>query len=125
MSEKPPEKSPDEHSDPSSAIPSARPLRIRIAEDGSLRLPEEISERLGWLTGSYLAVTVEGSAVRLERVEVDPFAEALRKPDADAFDKILAQQRQSEEDALRSFDDRIREGDVPEPRPEDRPDFWD
>jgi AbrB family looped-hinge helix DNA binding protein len=98
--------------------------RTRIDQDGTLRLPAEVSERLGWKPGTYLEVTLDGDAARLRRIEVDPFEEALRKPDADAFEKLLEKQKKSREDAIRSFDDRVKRGDVPEVRPEDKPDYW-
>ena len=99
-------------------------MRIRIAQDGSLRLPDEVAKPLGWRSGSYLDLEVEGEVVKLRRVEVDPFAAALEKPDEGAFEKILEKQRKSREEAFRSFDERVKRGDVPEVRPEDKPDYW-
>ena len=99
-------------------------MRIRISQDGSLRIPEDVATTLGWRSGSYLEVEVEGEVVKLHRIEVDPFAAALEKPDESAFEKILEKQRKSREDAFRSFDDRVKRGDVPEVRPEDKPDYW-
>ena len=80
--------------------------RIRMLPDGSLRLPEEVLEKLGWQPGSYLEVSMAGGAVQLRRVEVDPFREAAKKPDADAFEKILSQQQKSQEDAFKAFEER-------------------
>ena len=99
-----------------------KPFRIRIAADGSLRLPEAMMQSLGWKTGSFLEVTVEGGDARLHRVEVDPFAEALRKPEPDAFERILAQQKKSQEEAFKGFEEKILE--KPAVRPEDKPDYW-
>ena len=82
----------------------------------------EVVEKLGWSTGSYLQVSVDGDAVKLARVEVDPFAEALKKPDADAFEKILGKQKKSQEEAFKSFEEKLK--DPPEVQPEDRPDYW-
>jgi AbrB family looped-hinge helix DNA binding protein len=101
----------------------AEPLRIRIAPDGSFRLPARVAEKLGWKSGSTLEVVVDGEEVRLRRIEVDPFAEAVKAPDAGAFEKILGQQRQSQEEAFRTFEEKIRKPTEP-PRPEDRPDYW-
>ena len=81
-------------------------------------------EKVAWKAGTYLEVLVEGEAVRLQHVEVDPFAEALKKPDESAFEKILEKQKKSREDALKSFDDKVKRGDLPEARPEDKPDYW-
>ena len=101
----------------------SEPNRIRISPDGSLRLPRDISERLGWTTGSYLEVTVNGDKVELRRVEVDLFAEATKKPDADAFEKIMKKQKESAQKAAEDFEVKIQS--PPPIRPEDRPDFWD
>jgi bifunctional DNA-binding transcriptional regulator/antitoxin component of YhaV-PrlF toxin-antitoxin module len=100
------------------------PSRIRVSPDGSLRLPGELTEKLGWTTGSYLEVLVEGDTLRLRRIEVDPFAEALKKPDAGMFEKLLEKQKKSQEDAARIFEEKIRKGDSLEIRPEDKPDYW-
>ncbi len=97
--------------------------RIRIAPDGSLKLPRDVTEKLGWVTGSYLEVSVKGEAVVLKRVEVDLFAEATKKPDADAFEKIMRKQKESSEKAFQDFEVKIK--DPPKLRPEDRPEFWD
>jgi bifunctional DNA-binding transcriptional regulator/antitoxin component of YhaV-PrlF toxin-antitoxin module len=97
--------------------------RIRIAPDGTIRLPREITDKLGWATGSYLEVAVKGGAVELNRVDVDLFAEAAKKPDADAFDKIMKKQKENSEKAFQDFEVKIK--DPPKVRPEDRPEFWD
>ncbi len=97
--------------------------RIRIAPDGSLKLPREVTEKLGWTTGSYLKVSVKGDAVELQKVEVDLFAEAVKKPDEDAFEKIMKKQKESTKKAFKDFEVKIK--DPPKVRPEDRPDFWD
>jgi len=101
----------------------SQPQRIRIAPDGTLKLPREVTEKLGWVTGSYLEVSVEGGQVQLKRVEVDLFAEAVKKPEADAFEKILQKQKESTEKAFKDFEVKIK--DPPKLRPEDRPQFWD
>jgi hypothetical protein len=99
-------------------------MRIRIAADGSLRLPREITEKLGWGTGNHLEVSLDRETVRLTKVEVDPFAEALKKPDEGAFEKILKKQKKSQQEAFEAFEERVKKGDFPEPRPEDHPDYW-
>jgi AbrB family looped-hinge helix DNA binding protein len=101
-----------------------RGARIRISPDGSLQLPKEVLEKLGWRPGSYLEFSVEAGALHLRRVEVDPFAEAIKKPDADAFEQILSQQKKSQEAAFRTFEERVKAKDFPELKPEDKPDFW-
>jgi len=99
-------------------------MRIRITPDGSVRLPADVTEKLGWQTGSYLEVSVEGDTVKLRRIEVDPFAEALKKPDERAFEKILEKQKKSQDEAFKTFEERVKRGDIPEVRPEDKPDYW-
>ncbi len=101
----------------------SEPIRIRISPDGSIKLPREITEKLGWTTGSYLEVSVKGSDVELKRVEVDLFAEAVKKPDADAFEKIMKKQKESSAKAFQDFEVKIK--DPPKLRPEDRPEYWD
>ena len=103
---------------------SEKSVRIKIAPVGALRLPEEILERLGWKTGSYLEVLVEGSDARFQPIEVDLFAEALKKPDPETFDQILSKQKKSQEDAFKFFEEKIKDKDLPEVRPEDKPDHW-
>jgi bifunctional DNA-binding transcriptional regulator/antitoxin component of YhaV-PrlF toxin-antitoxin module len=101
----------------------SQPPRIRIAPDGTLKLPRDVTEKLGWATGSYLEVSVKGDQVQLKKVEVDVFAEAVKKPDEDAFDKILKKQKESTEKAFKDFEVKIK--DPPPFRPEDQPQFWD
>ncbi|MBI4603283.1 MAG: AbrB/MazE/SpoVT family DNA-binding domain-containing protein [Planctomycetes bacterium] len=98
--------------------------RLKIAADGSLELPVELREALGWKTGGYLEATVEGESLKLRAVEVDLFAEALKAPDPDSFEKILERQKKSREEAFKAFEEKVKRGDGPEVRPEDKPDFW-
>ncbi len=97
--------------------------RIRILPDGSVRVPRELTDKLGWGSGSYLEVSVKGDTVSLRRVDVDIFAEAARAPDKDAFEKIMKKQQESREKAAKDFEVKIK--DPPKLRPEDRPEFWD
>ncbi len=97
--------------------------RLRVAPDGSIRLPAELMEHLGWKTGSYIEFEKKGERLHLWRVEVDLFAEAVKKPDDDAFDKIMKKQKESQSKAFKDFEKKIK--DPPELRPEDRPQFWD
>jgi len=97
-------------------------VRVRIEDDGSIRLPKDMMEKLGWGMRNYLEVTVTERSLRLEKVEGDPFAEAMKKPDSDALDKLIAEQSESQKKALDTFAERIKSS--PEVRPEDRPDYW-
>ena len=98
--------------------------RIKISEDGSLRLPRDLLAKLGWKPGTFVEASDSGGAVRLDRVEVDPFAEAMKPPDPDALEKALEAEKAKRAAALESFEEKLRSGKVPEARPEDRPDFW-
>ena len=100
----------------------AKPTRIRIGPDGAIRLPDDLLEKLDWSRGHYLEITVDGDAVRLEKVQVDPFAEAMKKPDPSEFDRILGEQKKSQADAFKAFEEKIKE--PREVRPEDREDHW-
>jgi hypothetical protein len=97
--------------------------RIRISPEGSIKLPKETLETLGWDTASYLEFELKGDRLELWRVEVDLFAEAMKKPDADGFEKVMKKQKESQSKAFEEFEKKIK--DPPEVRPEDRPDFWD
>ena len=98
--------------------------RLRVSPKGSIKLPEDLRETLGWTTGSYLEYERTERGLELWCVEVDHFAEAMKKPDQEGFDKILRKQKESQSKASDSFDEKIK--DAPrEMRPEDRPEFWD
>lgn len=98
--------------------------RIQISRDGSIRLPKKLMEEVGWMPGSYLKVTRDEAVIALEKIQFDPFAEAQKGPDKDAFDKVLKKQREGAEEAKRLFEEKIKEppGEI---RPEDKPFFWD
>jgi bifunctional DNA-binding transcriptional regulator/antitoxin component of YhaV-PrlF toxin-antitoxin module len=98
--------------------------RVKLAADGTLRLPPEILARLDWKTGSYIEVSVEDGTVRLRRLDVDLFAEALKKPAADSLETLLEKERKSRQDALKAFEEKLKSPDAPVARPEDRPDYW-
>jgi bifunctional DNA-binding transcriptional regulator/antitoxin component of YhaV-PrlF toxin-antitoxin module len=97
--------------------------RIKIAADGSIKLPPELRKKLGWISGCYLEFAVDGERVAFRKVEVDVFAEAAKKPDEDSFKKALKKQKESQSKANEEFERRIKE--KVEIRPEDRPQFWD
>ncbi len=100
----------------------SKETRIRISRDGAIRLPEELLNQLEWAAGHYLEIAVEDGAVRLEKVDVDPFEEAMKKPDPSEFDRILGEQKKSQEDAFKAFEENIKK--PPEVLPEDREDHW-
>ena len=97
--------------------------RLRVSANGAIKLPEELRETLEWPTGSYIQYAVKGDKLELWKIKVDLFAEAVKKPDEDKFDKIMDDQASSREKAVDEFEERIKEpGEI---RPEDRPEFWD
>ncbi len=100
----------------------SKEARIRISADGAIRLPEELLEKLEWASGHYLEFAIEENGVRLEKVDVDPFAEAMKKPDPSEFDRLLGEQKKSQEDAFKAFEENIKK--PPEVLPEDREDHW-
>lgn len=97
--------------------------RLQIRKDGTIQLPPEVMQALEWYPASYLKVEVEGGKVILEKIAFDPFAEARKTPDLDAFEKIMKKQQESVRKAEEEFEDMMKK--PPEVRPEDRPDFWD
>lgn len=100
----------------------SRETRIRIGADGTIRLPEEILEQLQWAPGHYLELAITDAELRLEKIDVDPFEEAMKKPDPSEFDRILGEQEKSREDAFKAFEEKLKQ--PPEVRPEDREDHW-
>lgn len=100
----------------------SKKTRIRIRPDGAIRLPDEVLNELEWSGGHYLEITVDQHGVRLEKIEVDPFEEAMKKPDPSEFDRILGEQKKSQQDAFKTFEEKIKK--PPEVRPEDRSDHW-
>ena len=97
--------------------------RVRISADGSLKLPREVLDALGWSASGFVQASVKRDQVVLQRIEVDLFAEAVKKPDVDAFDRILKKQEENAAKAVEDFEKKIK--DPPKLRPEDRPEFWD
>ncbi len=99
-------------------------LRVQVRKDGSIALPKSVLDALGVDAGSYLGIAIDKNRVVLEKVSFDPFAEGQKKPDPDAFEKILKKQKEGMDEAEREFLQRMKEP-PPEIKPEDRPEFWD
>ncbi|MCZ6796147.1 MAG: AbrB/MazE/SpoVT family DNA-binding domain-containing protein [Planctomycetota bacterium] len=92
--------------------------RARVDADGSIRLPPEVSRSMGWKSGSYLELERQGERLGLRRVEIEPFAEAMKAPSAAAFDDVLEKQQASRDEAFRAFEERVQgAGDAPEEAP--------
>ena len=99
-------------------------IRVQVRKDGSITLPRNVLDALEADTGSYLGIAIDKNKVVLEKISFDPFAEAQKKPDPDAFEKILKKQKEGLDEAEREFLQRMKEP-PPEIKPEDRPEFWD
>lgn len=97
--------------------------RIKVQPDNRVSLPSEVMQALDIAPGSYVAFEVSEGAAILKKVDFDPFQEGLKKPDPDAFDKIIKKQKAGMQEAEKEFMERLK--DPPEVKPEDRPDFWD
>lgn len=90
---------------------------------GRLTLPPRLIGLLGGGPGKKVRVRVEGDRVVLQRiVPIDPFAEAMKKPEADAFEKMVDAQEQDKIEAESRFEELIE--NPPEVKPEDNPDLW-
>jgi len=97
--------------------------RIRVDRDGAIRLPSEILRALDLSPGSYIAVSVEGKRLSIEKTRFDPFDQGDSPPDPDAIERILEEEKSRAEEADRTFEKLIE--NPPEVRPEDRRDLWD
>ncbi len=98
-------------------------LRIRVHDDGTLRLPAKLVRKLDLKAGSYVKVTVEEGVLSLEETDFDPFEEAKKPTDPGSIEKFLQDEEQKKKDAAKTFEKLME--NPPEVRPEDRPDFWD
>jgi bifunctional DNA-binding transcriptional regulator/antitoxin component of YhaV-PrlF toxin-antitoxin module len=85
-------------------------MKLRIDKEGRVTLPEALLDRLGISPGRSLEARVEKGRLVLEPLppEGDPFAEAIRPPADDAFEKALAQDEADKARALDVFDDALR-----------------
>lgn len=98
--------------------------RIRVNDDGTIRLPKKYMKSLQLRARSYVNVDLDDGRITLERAEdYDPFAEPEKPADADFIAKGLVEDEKRAKEANRKFE-RMME-DPPEVRPEDRPEFWD
>jgi antitoxin component of MazEF toxin-antitoxin module len=98
-------------------------MDIEIDRQGRVRLPERALRMLGVRGGQKIRLRFEGERVVLERiVAVDPFAEAMKKPEADALEKLMDEQDRDRAEAENRFEELLE--NPPEVKPEDRPDLW-
>ena len=98
--------------------------RIRVNDDGTIRLPKGAMRALGIRAGSYILVGLDDEKrVVIKPTDFDPFQEPLPKGDGDFIAKGLVEDEKRANEANKKFEQLME--DPPEVRPEDRPDFWD
>jgi AbrB family looped-hinge helix DNA binding protein len=96
---------------------------VTVDYQGRVVLPKRALEALGVRGNGRVRLRVEGERVVLERiVPVDPFADALKKPDADALEKLVDEQKRERAAAEGRFEELLE--NPPEVKPEDNPDLW-
>ena len=81
-------------------------MRLRIDENGNLRLPDALLDRWGISPGRRVEARVEKDRLVLEPlpVEEDPFEAGVKGPDAAAFEKAMQKDAEDKEEARRAFD---------------------
>jgi bifunctional DNA-binding transcriptional regulator/antitoxin component of YhaV-PrlF toxin-antitoxin module len=86
-------------------------MKLRIEKDGTLRIPGELLERWGVSGGRGVEASVEKGRLVLKplAVEGDPFAEGLKGPDAEGFEKALRKDAEEKARAKEEFDRLLRE----------------
>jgi hypothetical protein len=86
-------------------------MRLRIGTDGTLRIPGELLERWGVPGGRGVEASVEKGRLVLRPLppEGDPFAEGLKGPDAEGFEKALRRDAEEKARAKEEFDRLLRE----------------
>ena len=98
--------------------------RVRVAKDGSLKIPRTVVQSLGISPSSWVELRPrEDGTLELVATPHDPFEEGPQAPEADSFEKLVAEEDTRAEKADEKFR-KLMEG-PPEVRPEDRRDFWD
>lgn len=86
-------------------------MKIVIEADGSLRLPEVLLERWGVSAGRKVEASVENGRLVLRplAIEGDPFAEGVKGPDAEGFEKALRKDAEEKDRAREAFDKALQE----------------
>jgi bifunctional DNA-binding transcriptional regulator/antitoxin component of YhaV-PrlF toxin-antitoxin module len=96
---------------------------VTVDHKGRIALPPWAAKILGAQMGKKLRIRSEGDRVVLSRIaEIDPFEEAMKKPAADAFEKMMDAQEKDKAEAEDRFEELIE--NPPEVRPEDNEDLW-
>ena len=81
-------------------------MKLPIGDDGSVRLPAELLERWGVSPGRKVEARLERGKRGLVplAIEGDPFAEGVRGPDAEGFEKALRREAEEKAAARDAFD---------------------
>jgi len=86
-------------------------MKLSIEADGSVRLPGDLLERWGVSAGRRVEASVEKGKLVLRplAIEGDPFAAGIKGPDAQGFEKALAQDAEDKARAREAFDRGMKE----------------
>jgi len=86
-------------------------MRLSIEEDGSVRLPDSLLTRWGVSPGRKVEAKVEKGRLVLDPlpIEGDPFAEGVRKPDEEGFEKAMRREAEEKARARDAFEQALRE----------------
>ncbi len=91
-----------------------------VGRDGKFKLPRRAMEILEAGPGGKIRMQLDGNRVVLTRyVPDDPFEEAFKRPEADAFDKLIDAQQSERARAKERFEDLLAN---PPESDEDAPD---
>ena len=102
-------------------------MKLAIEADGSVRLPPEILERWGVSPGRKVEAAVEKGRLVLRplAIEGDPFAEGVKAPDAEGFEKALRKDAEEKARAREAFDRLLQEKhDIDLDREREERDRW-
>ena len=86
-------------------------MKLRIDGDGTVRLPAELLERWGVSAGRGVEASVEKGRLVLRPLppDGDPFAEAMKGPDEQGFEKALRRDAEEKARAKEEFERLLRE----------------
>jgi antitoxin component of MazEF toxin-antitoxin module len=101
--------------------------RIRIDDDGAVRLPDSVLGALGVSPGRVFEAKVEKGRLVLTPLprEDDPFAAPVAKPDESAFEKALRKDLEDKARAADAFERGLREkADIDVEKEREERDRW-
>jgi len=95
-------------------------MKLRIDDEGRLRVPAELLERWGIAGARSLEASVEKGRLVLRPLppDGDPFAESAKGPDAEGFEKALRRDAEDKARAADAFDRLLREKQDVDPEKE-------